>query len=170
MADGEESDRVSRSRATRGDRVTSLRGPDGSLRLVGERERHPRCACVRLYTPPSSSAANKPVRCSSAVVREEEATWLTLRKINVASGEASVERNRRRPRGSFYLAGSMPGRRPAACVYVCVRLRCRGANDGEAEAGQRARTVPSLSNHRAVKLGRELFPECSRVFELIPGY
>lgn len=59
---------------------------------------------------------------------------------------------------------------PCACVYVCVCLRCRGANNGEAEAGQRARTVPSLSNHTAVKLGREIFPECSRVFELIPGY
>lgn len=67
----------------------------------------------------------------------------------------------------------LPGRVDAwtpPCASVCVCLRCGGADDGEAAAGQRARTVPALANHTAVKLGREVFPERSRVFELVPGY
>lgn len=109
---------------------------------------------VCLYAPPSSSAANKPLRCSSAVAREQEATWLTLRKINVAAGKES---------GGEEPAAATRDRLPArvdAWMPPCegVRLRCRGANDVQAEAGQRAKTVPSLSNHTAAKLGREIFP------------
>lgn len=57
-----------------------------------------------------------------------------------------------------------------AALRVCVCLRCGGANDEEADVGQRTTTVPSLSNHRSVELGCVIFPQCSRVFKLNPGY